>query len=420
MLGRRGDVSRVHPMRSVMSSHRTGLSVLFLLQGIAMAMWFVPLSPVLEAHGLGALRPYAFATSSVAGLVTPLIFGAFADRHASPVAVLRWVSAATAVMLALTNLAIERHAPPMVVLFLIQLQSLLSTPTWSLLTAAGLAGLKDAKREFGPIRAFGTFGWMAGCVLVSALGADASTRAGFSACAFWIAVAVVAAFVPSTPLPRAEGSVSARERLGLDALRLLRIPDHRVVFLTAALVTIPLAAFYPFAPSHLRDLGFSHTSAWMALAQVTEVIAMFGLGTMLANIRLKWVLATGLGFAVLRFVLLASGTKAAVLVGVSLHGFAFTLFFVAVPIYLNEHIEAGWRTRAQALLSLMTQGIGGLTGYLGSGLWLEVCQRQDGSGTTSWPLFWGGLATIVAAVYGYFLIAYHERPSGAPAISGRW
>ena len=69
---------------------------LFLLQGAALGMWFVPLSSVLAAHGLSHLRPYAFATSGVAAFVSPLLFGAVADRHASPVKVLRWLAIATA------------------------------------------------------------------------------------------------------------------------------------------------------------------------------------------------------------------------------------------------------------------------------------------------------------------------------------
>ena len=72
------------------------LIVLFFIQGMAMSMWFVPLSPVLDAHGLQHIKPYAFATSAIAAFVSPLIFGAMADRHAAPVVVLRWLAIATA------------------------------------------------------------------------------------------------------------------------------------------------------------------------------------------------------------------------------------------------------------------------------------------------------------------------------------
>ena len=78
--------------------------------------------------------------------------------------------------------------------------------------------------------------------------------------------------------PRSAEHLTWHERLGLDALTLLKNPDHRVVYLTSALFSIPLAGFYPWAPPHLRALGLLHTSAWMSLGQVTEVIAMFSLG----------------------------------------------------------------------------------------------------------------------------------------------
>ena len=88
------------------------LVTLFFLQGAALGMWFVPLSTVLDAHGLHHIRPYAFAASALAAFISPLIFGAMADRHASPVKVLRGLALATAVAMALASTAIKFHAGP--------------------------------------------------------------------------------------------------------------------------------------------------------------------------------------------------------------------------------------------------------------------------------------------------------------------
>ena len=82
------------------------LIVLYFIHGMAMSMWFVPLSAVLDAHGLTALKPFAFATSAVAAFVSPLVFGAMADRHASPIVVLRALAVATAASMALASTAI--------------------------------------------------------------------------------------------------------------------------------------------------------------------------------------------------------------------------------------------------------------------------------------------------------------------------
>ena len=78
------------------------LVALFFIQGAALGMWFVPLSNILDAHGLKGIRPYAFAASAIAAFISPLIFGAMADRHVSPVKVLRGLSFATALVMALT------------------------------------------------------------------------------------------------------------------------------------------------------------------------------------------------------------------------------------------------------------------------------------------------------------------------------
>src|SRR3989442_1778816 len=153
---------------------------LFFIQGAALGMWIVPLSRVLDAHGLQAIKPYAFASSALAAFVSPLIFGAMADRHVSPVKVLRWVSLATAAAMALASTAIQLRWNPWLVLALIQLHALCSSPTWSIASTIVFARLADAKKEFGPVRAMATLGWMAGCWLVSALNADASALAGYS------------------------------------------------------------------------------------------------------------------------------------------------------------------------------------------------------------------------------------------------
>jgi hypothetical protein len=53
------------------------LAVLLFIQSAAMGAWFVPLGTVLDAHGLGSIKAYAFATVlayfilSYRGRVTP-------------------------------------------------------------------------------------------------------------------------------------------------------------------------------------------------------------------------------------------------------------------------------------------------------------------------------------------------------------
>ncbi|MBX3745382.1 MAG: MFS transporter [Verrucomicrobiae bacterium] len=403
-------------------SSRGQLGALFFLHGMALGMWFVPMSPVLDAHGLSGIKPYAFATSAVAALVSPLIFGAIADRHATPIGVLRWLSVATAALMAMVAVAIERGWSAGVVLLWIQLHALAAAPSWGLSTTIVLARLRDARREFGPLRAMGTLGWMAGCWWISALRADASTLSAYASALTWVVLAGFSLAVPGVKPVGTSGPLTVRQRLGLDALALLRNPDHRVVLVTAFLVAVPLAAFYPYTPPHMLALGLERTSAWMSVGQVTEILAMLGLGVLITRWRLKWIFACGLVFALLRYLLYAADDRVLLMAGVSLHGLAFTLFFVTVPIYLNERVDPAWRARAQALLSLLALGGGNLIGYLGSGAWFAVC---DGPSGVRWTQFWLGLAGSVAVVLGYFLATYRGRgrlpppePAGASGTGG--
>ena len=385
------------------------LAVLFFFQSMATGMWMVPLSRVLAAHGFPGLAPYAFATSAVAALVSPLVFGAMADRHASPVRVLRWLAGASAAGMALASWSVGRGWPQVLVLGLIQLYAICAAPTGSLATTIVFSRLHDSQRQFGPIRAAATFGWMCGCWLISGFGADASPWAGYGGAAVWLALAGFTYWLPIVDPPPPTGRVNLLQRLGWDALVLLKNKDHRVVFLTAALFSIPLAAFYPFAPVHLKQLGFERTSAWMSLGQVTEAVAMFALAGLFTKWRLKWIFASGLGVGILRYAFCAFNDRGWLLAGVTLHGLSFTLFYITAQIYLNERVDQSWRARAQALMWLMTGGVGNLIGYLGTGFWLGTCTESQG---TRWTVFWGGLAIAIGLVLTYFLIAYHGRGGG--------
>ncbi|MBI3413823.1 MAG: MFS transporter [Verrucomicrobia bacterium] len=396
----------VRVLRTIRRAEYAELVALFFIQGAALGIWLVPLSTVLDAHGLHAIKPFAYATSALAAFVSPLIFGAMADRHASPVKVLRGLSLATAIAMTLASTAIKLKWNPWLVLALIQLHALCSSPTWSISSTIVFARLADAQKEFGPIRAMATLGWMSGCWLVSVLGADTSPLAGYSGAVVWLAVAAFTFFLPVLETPKFVEHLSLRQRLGLDALTLLKNRDHRVVFITVALFAIPLAGFYPYAPPHLRELGLQHTSAWMSLGQVTEIIAMLSLGALLLNWRLKWIFICGLSFGVARFALSAVNGKAWLLTGVVLHGCSFALVFITAQIYIDQRVDAAWRARAQALIALMNSGVGNLIGYLGTGWWFAACARPTG---TQWPLFWGGLAAAVSVVLVYFLVAYHGR-----------
>jgi len=388
-------------------SEKVELMGLLFMHGMALAAWFVPLGPVLDQAGLGQIKPFAFGASAIAALLSPLFFGALADRSVPPTKILRWISFSTAASVWMISWGIESKWNPFLLWGLIQFQSIFCTPTSSLAGSIVFSRLINSKRQFGAIRALGTIGWMAGCWTTSLLNLDTTPKAFVLSAGLWTATGLYTWLLPVPKTPEIPSKhITLRERFGLDALGLLKNHDHRVVFITAALVAIPFAAFYPYTPRHLEDLGFQRLTAWMSLGQVSEVFAMLAIGGLFGHFRLKWIISIGLVFGVFRYGLYATNSAWPVLLGLSFHGFAFTLTHISSQIYLAERVDPEWRTRAQALLSLMTAGIGNLLGYFLTASWLSFCSNGP---IVTWFTYWLGLGGMVMTVLCYFLVGYRGK-----------
>ncbi len=389
---------------------RWKLAVLFFLHGGTLGMWGVSLASVLRAHGFETIVPYAFATTSIAALMSPLAVGALADQKFSSERVLRWLGTGAMIFLGLLFWGIHQRWSPWCVLALAQLHALWSAPTFGLTTSLVLGRLSDARQQFGLMRLWATLGWMAAGAFVSwVLKADTSPVSGWAGCVGWALTILFTFALPPVPPPAQKPHRTWREVFGLDALHLLRHHDHGIVFLTAALLSVPLAAFYPFTVLHLMDLHVQHITGTLSLGQITEALAMICLSSLLTHVRLKWVFLTGIGFGVLRYALFACDTRAALYTGIFLHGLCYTLFIITAQIYLEQRIPQEMRARAQALLTLMISGIGSLVGTLGCGWWWLACKT---GARADWPLFWGVLAVVTAAVFAFFALNYRGRKAG--------
>jgi MFS family permease len=374
---------------------------LLFLHGLALSACIVPLGAVLDRAGLDSLKPYAFASMAIASLLSPLFFGAMADRSVPPAQVFRWTTFGAAIGTAVVAFGLSLQVNVWILWGVIQIQCLFSSPTSSLSGSMVFSRL-GTTRAFGPIRSLGTIGWMFGCWVISALGLDSRPAVFYLASALWLSLSLFTYVLPrdvvtATSLPK----LTLRERFGLDALSLLKNQEYRVIFLTAALVAIPFSAFYPMTPKHLSDLGFERLSAWMSLGQLSEVVALLLMGAILMRWSWKGLLAFGLICGIARYALYSADQPVPLLVGLSLHGLAFTFTSVCSQIYLADRVPPEWRTRAQALLTLMSSGVGSLCGYFLTGAWLRWCTVE---GHIAWPEYWLGLMAFVASVFVYFLV----------------
>jgi MFS family permease len=378
-----------------------------------MGMWFVPLGNVMHAYGRPSLLPYVLATGGLSAFISPLMIGAMADRRVAPVRIMRWLCLGTSVGLCLFSTALERQADTVWILSAAMFLSLVFAPIWGLATSIVLSNLPDPGSQFGPVRAWATLGWMAGGWMVSyVLLSDSSVVSGYAAAVFWLLVAAWTFRLPENAPPPSARARGWWQTLGLDALDLLKDRNHRMVFITAALYSMPLAAFYPYCVRHLHDLGLQGAAGLMTLGQITEVLVMLVLAGLMRRYRLKWVFASGIALGLLRYVVFSFDGRAWVLSGIILHGLAYTLYFITTQIYLEDRISPEFRTRAQALLTLLTAGVGNLCGYLGSGWWYAACSPEAADLPFPWARFWGGLSWVTGAVLLFFLLFYRGITHG--------
>lgn len=375
--------------------------------------WMSALTNILKAQGLGSWVAVVFAVLPMCSMISPLIGGALADQRIAAERLYGWSSflGAAALLAAFGSLHAGMH--PLWFVAFLGAYSLFSGPTWGLLATIALTHLPDGERQFPLVRLGATLGWVVAGLLTSyVLHADTSASAGYASAAARFAGGLLAFRLPSTP-PLGRGG-SWRSRLGLDAFSLMKHPDHRTFFAVTALFSIPLAAFYIYAPEFLRALDDPHPAGTMTLAQVTEVLAMLVVGSVMVRYRVKTVLLWALGLSAVRFGMSAyagyNGLVGWHIGGIMLHGMCYTFYFITAQVFLDRRVEPGMRGQAQGLLVLFSSGLGPLAGALVCG-WLRYhLVTPDGQG---WMQFWGILAVMIAVCFALFGLFYQGLPASA-------
>lgn len=386
----------------------TVLWVVFFFHGMTPGFWLPALTNILGARGLGDWVPAVFVVQPVCALISPLIGGALADQRVPADRLFAWSSLIGSLALLGAFGSLDANWHPAWFVGLLGLGSLLSGPTWGLLATISLTNLSHGERQFPLVRVGATIGWVVGGLMTSyVLMADTSPVAGYASAFTRFLTGALAFLLPHTP-PLGT-STSLKSRLGLDAFSLLKQRDHWVFFLVTGLFSIPITAFYMYAPEFLKVLGDHHPSGTMTIAQVLEVAGMLLVGAVMTRFRVKTVLCWALGLSVLRFAMSAAagaGLAGAIwwhIAGVALHGVCYTFYFITAQVFLDRRVEPGLKGQVQGLLAMVSGGLGPLIGAVVCGWLRAVCVTENGGG---WDWFWGILAAMIAGCFAIFVMLY--------------
>ena len=388
------------------------LWVVFFLQGMTPGFWMPALTNILKAQGLSGWVALAFMVPPLCAMVSPLVGGALADQRIAADRLFVWTSFLGSAAILAAFASLNAGWNPWWFVGLLGGYSLFSGPSWGLLTTIALTHLAHGERQFPLVRLGATLGWMgAGLITSYVLHADTSPIAGYASAVTRVLGGACGFLLPHTP-PLGRGT-SWQSRLGLDAFRLMKHRDHCVFFVVTALFSIPLSAFYMYGPELLKVLGDRHSTATMTLAQVTEIVAMLLVGTVMVRFRVKHVLLWALGLSVVRFGMSAyagaSGLIGWHIGGIVLHGMCYTFYFITAQVFLDRRVDPGLRGQAQGLLTLVSGGLGPLAGALVCGWLRNHYVTADGQG---WMEFWAVLAGMIAMCFVIFAVFY--RGLGKP------
>lgn len=266
-------------------------------------------------------------------------------------------------------------------------------PTISVTNTIAFANMSDPQRQFGPVRLWGTIGWIAASWPFIFILADWSKVPAFGTVGFvewlgqalgsslegtalnqgksWafmtsgIASLLLAAFsltLPHTPPKPPQAGES--QLAWVEAIKLLRRPFLAVLFVVTFIDATVHDGFFFFAFTYLGKVGVP--SNWiqpaMSVGQIAEIATMAFLGYALKALGWRMTMIIGiLGHAV-RFSVFAlfPNPYCAVAVNV-LHGICYAFFFATLYILVDEFFPKDARTSAQGLFNFLILGLGPMT-----------------------------------------------------------
>ena len=317
------------------------------------------------------------ATQALGSLLAPLLAGQIADR---------WWPAEKCLAVAAFGSAgalwlLGSLATPAAVFAASLLFWLLMAPEFTLTTAICFAHVKDAQRDFGRVRMWGTVGWVLPGWLFGFWLADSDRllplfaglhlgqpHAGLTDSFRLAAVLSVVFGLYAWTLPR----TTPRRSGGAAPLAAFRVLRGRA-FYVYAFCTFGVCIALPFStqvtPLLLKSMGVAQ--AWiprlLTIAQASEAISLFALPFALRRLGVRGTMRLGLFAAVLTLGGLAQGELVGLaLCGFALYGLCISCYLVVGQMYLNHHTRDDIRASAQAMHSVLC-GLGLLIGNVLAG-----------------------------------------------------
>jgi nucleoside transporter len=347
----------------------------------------------------------AAGTTALAAMVSPFFVGMVADRFLATERILAALHVVGGLLLFYAS-TLERFGPFYAALFA---YALCYMPTLALSNSLSFHQMRDAGREFPPVRVLGTIGWIVAGLVTGTLGLEATAVPMRVAAGASLALGAFCLALPHTP-PRGGQRATVAGVLGLDALKLLADRPFAVFVAGSFLVCIPLQFYYAFANPFLNELQVANAAGKMTLGQMSEIGFMLVMPWCFRRLGVKTMLIVGMAAWTARYLLFAHGDTSARLwmlyAGILLHGICYDFFFVTGQIYVDRRAPPGLRAAAQGLIAFVTLGVGMFIGSWTSGRVVDAF--AGGPLGHQWDRIWLVPAAGAAAVLLLFVFLFRS------------
>jgi nucleoside transporter len=341
---------------------------------------------------------------------------------------------------------------------------LLYVPTISITNSIAFANLKDPATGFGPVRLWGTIGWIAASLPFVFILVDWGKVPNFADLGFvkWIASALdpanalkgdefrrataltfavsgiasllLGAFSLVLPHTPPKPAIDRSESLAwVGAVKLLGYPFIFVLFIVTFIDATIHQMYFVWTERYLTsgagavdgvNTGVGIAPNWampiMSVGQIAEIGTMAVLGFVLKSLGWRTTMIIGiLGHAV-RFTVFAFAPISVIAISANLlHGVCYAFFFATVYIFVDEFFPKDSRASAQGLFNALILGLGPMAGNtLGPmlGAWYRI------GGTDKEPIYNfqsifivpAGMALVAALL---LLVAFWPPPRRTEAAS---
>lgn len=247
----------------------------------------------------------------------------------------------------------------------VALMALFSAGVLPLVEATTLATLGGRTERYGPVRLWGSLGFILSVLAVGALLDLRPVAVLLPVIVALMAFAALAAL--ALPGARAAGA----EEGAPGVFRVLREPRVVALFAACFCMSVAHGALYAFYSIYLVQAGYSKTVVGLlwTLGVLAEIVLFLSLPALFRRWSLRAVLVSSFTAAAVRFVAIGWGVESLALLAAAqiLHAFTFGAYHAAAVAAVHRLFSGALEVRGQALYASLSYGLGGTVGMLLSG-----------------------------------------------------